>query len=291
MPKGKGPLKPRLLLCASAMAIAWTAPSAAAELKPKTVAAFEHYVAAVEQDLAERIDGRRPFLLVEGSPEAMQRMRAGEVLVEKLQQIKDFEVPSGIIHDWAGTIFIPRTPDQILAIQRDYDHHSDIYPEVKASRLIESGKDRLTGYLRIEKTQVITVVLDTVSEVHYRELAGGRRYVRSFSTRINQVKDAGTPEEKLLPVGDDSGYLWRLNAYWLLEPTAGGTQVECRAVTLTRGIPTLLAWIVKPFVTGVPRESLTQTLTATREAVLRAFPDRASPASSTAESVTSAPDR
>jgi len=290
MRKGKGPLEARLLLCGGIVLTALTSPAAAAELKPETAAAFDRYIAAVEQALSPRLEGKQPFLLVERSADESRRARAGEVAIERLEQIEDFEVPSGIIHDWAGTIFIPRTPDQVLAIQRDYDHHSEIYPEVKASKLLENDGDRLTGYLRIEKTQVITVVLDTVSEVRYRQLPGGRRYVRSYSTKINQVKDAGKPDETLLPVGHDGGYLWRLNAYWLLDPTDGGTLVECRAVTLTRGIPTLVAWIVKPFVTGVPRESLTQTLIATREAVLRAFPDPASP-SAAAEPVSSAPGR
>ena len=252
----------------------------AAELKPATEAAFDRYVAAVEQGLTDRIEGREPFLVVDGSPEEIGRARSGEVVVERLREIKGFDVPDGLIHDWVGTAFIARTADQILAIQRDYEHHSGIYPEVKASKLLENNGNDLIGYLRIEKHQVITVVLDTVSAVHYEKLPGGRRFVRSRSTRINQVEDAGTSKETLLPVGRDGGYLWRLNAYWLLEPVDGGTLVECRAVTLTRGIPFLVSWIVKPFVTRVPRESLTQTLTATRDAVLRAFPFPDPPAAS-----------
>lgn len=268
------------LLPVVSVLLAVSAPCArAAELEPKTVAAFDRYIEAVERSIDARLQGQEPFLLIDASPEDVQRARNGEIVISKLEQIEDFDVPKGLIHDWVGTAFIPRTPDQVLSIQRDYDHHSEIYPEITASKLLSSSEDQLTGYLRFKKTQIITVVLDTVNKVHYEELPGGRRYVRSHSTKINQVENAGTPEESLLPEGNDGGYLWRLYAYWLLEPVDGGTLVECRAVTLTRGVPMLVSWIVKPFVTGVPRESLTRTLNATRQAVLRAFPDPAPSAS------------
>jgi len=39
-------------------------------------------------------------------------------------------------------------------------------------------------------------------------------YSRSYSTRIAEVEDAGTPEERERQVGDDHGYLWRLYTYW-----------------------------------------------------------------------------
>jgi len=36
---------------------------------------------------------------------------------------------------------------------------------------------------------------------------------------------------------------------------------------LTRGIPYGLGWLIKPFVTKIPRESLLFTLTKTRDAI------------------------
>jgi hypothetical protein len=40
-------------------------------------------------------------------------------------------------------------------------------------------------------------------------------------------------------------------------------------VSLTRDIPTGLGWMIGPFVTSVPRESLTFTLTTARKAELQ----------------------
>jgi len=35
-------------------------------------------------------------------------------------------------------------------------------------------------------------------------------------------------------VGDDRGFLWRLNAYWRYEQVAGGVIAECESITLSR---------------------------------------------------------
>jgi len=41
--------------------------------------------------------------------------------------------------------------------------------------------------------------------------------------------------------------------------------VQCEAISLTRGIPFALRWLVGPFVTGIPRESLAFTPETTRK--------------------------
>jgi hypothetical protein len=44
--------------------------------------------------------------------------------------------------------------------------------------------------------------------------------------------------------------------------------VQSEVVSLSRDIPAGLGWMIGPFVTAVPKESLTFTLEATRKAVL-----------------------
>jgi hypothetical protein len=53
-----------------------------------------------------------------------------------------------------------------------------------------------------------------------------------------------------------------------MEERDGGVYVQNEAVTLTRDIPTGLGWLIEPFVTGIPQETLKLTLEATRKAVL-----------------------
>ena len=78
---------------------------------------------------------------------------------------------------------------------------------------------------------------------------------------------AALPSEREKPIGHDGGYLWRLNTYWRFLERDGGTYLQCESVSLTRGIPAGLGWLVGPFVTSLPRESLEFTLDTTRRAL------------------------
>jgi hypothetical protein len=43
--------------------------------------------------------------------------------------------------------------------------------------------------------------------------------------------------------------------------------VQLEAVSLTRDIPEGLGWLIRPFITSIPKESLMFTLSRTREAL------------------------
>jgi hypothetical protein len=45
--------------------------------------------------------------------------------------------------------------------------------------------------------------------------------------------------------------------------------VQCESVSLSRDIPFGLGWVVGPFVSSIPRESLTFTLQTTRDALTK----------------------
>jgi len=62
--------------------------------------------------------------------------------------------------------------------------------------------------------------------------------------------------------------MWRLETWWRMEERDGGVYVQNEAVSLTRDIPAVLAWMIEPFVTSIPKESVEFTLQATRRAVL-----------------------
>jgi hypothetical protein len=112
--------------------------------------------------------------------------------------------------------------------------------------------------------KVLTVVLNTEHEAHYVRPAPDRAYSRIVSTRIAEVENPGTPAEREKPIGKDGGYMWRLNTYWRFLERDGGTYIQCESISLTRGIPFGFGWVVGPFVTSIPRESLTFTLERTR---------------------------
>ena len=63
--------------------------------------------------------------------------------------------------------------------------------------------------------------------------------------------------------------MWRLNSYWRFKQEADAVIVECESISLSRDIPIALGWLVRPFVTSVPRESLESTLGSLRDALIQ----------------------
>jgi hypothetical protein len=121
--------------------------------------------------------------------------------------------------------------------------------------------------MRVRQRHVITVVMDTAYDVTFSTLDPLRGYSISRSTQISEIDSPGAPRERALTPAQDHGFLWRLNTYWTYEERDGGLYIQIESVSLTRSIPTGLAWAVGPFVESVPRESLDFTLRATSAAL------------------------
>ena len=238
-----------------------------ARLSAETVAAFNGFTAAIEQFIDSRIRERRPFL-AEGSAEQRREVVNGAIVIDALGEPPLPNLPGGLGHVWAGLMFVPgATVADVLTVLQDYDRHQEWYEEAVDSRTLGRRGDTIRGFLRLRKTQVLTAVLNTEHDAIATELADGRWAVRSHSTRIAEVRNPGEPDEEELPVGYDSGFLWRLNAYWLLDPEDHGVFVECVSVSLTRSVPWGLGFIINPIIRDLPRESLEATLESTRSAV------------------------
>ena len=233
----------------------------AAELKPQTAAAFDRYVQQAEQ----KLDGRKSFLWSGESAARARRVRQGEIVVEPAAGMAETPVFSGLVHDWVGAVFIRgATLEKTLAEGQDYNRHKEIYrPEVMDSRMLAHTGNDFRIYLRLLKKKVVTVVLDTEHEAHYEPVDGTRWRSRSRSTRIAEVKNAGQNNERVLPPGTGTGYLWRLNSYWRFEERDGGTWVECEAISLTRDVPTGLGWLIEPIIRSIGKDSLASTLRET----------------------------
>ena len=239
------------------------------QLKPQTLEAFENYIRDAELAMEATLHSGGKFLWSDASPQRAAQVRSGRILAEFWAGKGPRKVPHGLIHDWIGAGFISGSTvaDILLRIQ-DYDNHKNIYqPEVIASRLIRRQQDDFKIYLRLLKKKIITVVLDTDHDVHYRALDRSRWLCRSYTTRIAEVQNAGTPEERVLPPDTGYGFLWRLYSYWRFEDRDAGATIECRAISLTRDVPFGLGWAIEPIIQKLPEESLINTLECTRKAV------------------------
>ena len=246
-------------------------PAFSAELQARTVAAFDRYVQVTEQ----RMKTDQQFLWLDALSPAQQRtqndvLRGGGLVIERLTTRnagKTIDIPDGMVHHWLGVVFIPGTTvDKVLTLLQDYNRHAQIYaPAVAGSRLLSRDGDNFRVYLRFMMKKVITVVVNTENDARFTREGAARASSRIYSTRIAEVEEAGTPSEREKPVGNDGGYLWRLYTYWRLLERDGGTYVQCESISLTRDIPVGFGWLIRPFVTSIPRESLEFTLTTTRK--------------------------
>jgi hypothetical protein len=263
-------LLPAVLLVSSAVL--------AAELKPATVAAFDRYVRANDAVNQSTLQDATRFLWSDGlgahaAREQSDRLRRGELVIERLQRKqanRDIDIPDGLVHHWLGIVFVPgATLRQAVALLQDYDRHATVYaPNVaRATTLARSGADEFRVDLRFVMKKVITVVVQSQHDARFTWHDPQRASSRIVSTRIAEVDNPDTPREKEKPVGNDGGYLWRLNSYWRFLERDGGTYVQCETITLSRDIPFGLSWIVGPFVNSLPRETLAFTLEATRKAL------------------------
>lgn len=226
--------------------------AATAELKSATEQAWQDYIRDTESRRAREIAARSAK-----DPGA----KPGAVTVTPLGENGtdgSVEIAGGaLIHHWRGRIVIPGVTLEDVLRQV---HRAPRQSDVLASKILEDRGDTLRVYLKLTRRELITVTYNTEHLVELSHHGPGRASSRSVATKIAELADTGTPQEREKPAGSDLGLLWRLNAYWWYEEVPGGVLVECESLSLSRGIPLLL----KPFASGtvdrIARESMARTL-------------------------------
>ena len=241
------------------------------ELPQEAVEAFDAMVRNHELALGERTDdSSTPFMWTGESPDRLMTVRTGEILTETTETPR---VPGGMLHVWIGGMFIPdSTGPEVLAVLEDFEQHANWYPEVLESKLIDQKGGTLKGSHQIIRQKVLTAVLNLEYNVTFHQASPTQWSVRSIATRIAEVSNPDETPEIEYPVGNDSGFLWRLNTYWRVEEAEGGVLAECLSLSLSRDIPQGLGWMISPIIRSLPEESLTSLMQATRLAV-KGLPD------------------
>jgi hypothetical protein len=265
------------MLFVSEMSAALAAEPVASRLKSETQEAFDRYVKQTEARNEAELKRGTALLWVDGLTEAERAeayaaLKRGEVKMQKQETRengKAIPCPGGMIHHWTGVVFVPGAKlEDVLGVLEDYDRHSVYYaPDVERSKLESREGDHFRVYLRFRRHKVVTAVLNTEHEVDYFHDGPGRAHSRSSAVRIAEVENPGASDEREKPPGNDGGYLWRMETWWRMEEGDGGVYVQSEVVSLTRDIPTGLGWLIGPFVTSIPKETLNFTLEATRKAV------------------------
>jgi hypothetical protein len=265
-------------------------PANAAELRPETLKAWNAYVAAEEKRMEKELSSPKGtgmgagFLALDfqDKREAAQERRSvlgGEIVVQRMPSGKkdqgdnDISIPSGTIHHWRGSVFIPDVPF-------DFTLHRIQHPELETSKQEDVLESRILErrspaeyrlFLKLQRTQIITVVYNTEHQVRFRKLADGRASSSSVAVKIAEVERLSDGREQEKPAGQDRGFLWKMNSYWRYQQVQGGVLIECESITLSRAIPSLLEGITRPVVNNIARESMQRTLRELRQRLLTAY--------------------
>ncbi len=241
-------------------------------------AAFAWYVRATDSRNNSELQRGTNLLWVDSLPEAARKkayadLSRGEIQVEQRTTRKsgrEIACPHCMIHHWEGLVFIPGARlDDVLLVLEDYNHHAEYYaPDVVRSQIEAHDGDHFRVFLRFQRQKVITVALNTEHEINYYRDSNVRAHSHSSATHVAEVENPGRPKEREKPRDEDNGFLWGMETWWRMEEKDNGVYVQSEVVSLSRDIPAGLGWMIGPFVTAVPKESLTFTLEATRKAVL-----------------------
>jgi hypothetical protein len=177
------------------------------------------------------------------------------------------EVDGATVQHWRGAVLIPgaRLQEVLGRLATSLPDQ----PDVTAARILWQSGDRMRVYLRLVRRAIVTVTFDTEHEVEFRRLSPRLSVSRSVMTRVREVANAGTSNERLLDPADDRGFLWRLNAYWWYEETPSGVIAVMETLTLSRGIPVPLRPVAAPVVKRVAAESVVSALQGIRSRFTR----------------------
>jgi hypothetical protein len=246
--------------------------SKAAEPKRETLRAWDDYIGSVSTSVAERNSGNRPFLWVDESSETRLRVQNGKLVITNHDPHK---VPQGLIHHWVGVMFVPNASlDQVMRVLNNYDRYSDIYKSLirKTSVVEQAGDTVKLNVLAVQKAFSVTAAVNSDEEIQITRPAPNRVCITANSVQIQEIANYGQPGEHVFPEERRPGYVWRALTVQRLEQRDGGVYIELETISLSRGIPVEVRWLIKPLTDDLPRKMMAEILDETRTAVQRTDP-------------------
>lgn len=227
------------------------APADAADLQAGTVQAFDKHATETARDFLPRAQKlAKSTRRCDGVIGA--RAGSGDGILS---------VPDGLIHHWLGLAFVRGARlREVDAVARDYPAYSKVYKSVVSSKVLSQQGDTYRVLFRLKEGEAgINAVLDVRSAVDYRMQGGGITAI-SRSEEIREVENAGQPDERLLPAGRDSGYLWRAHTLTHFAGDEDGVFIVMETLGLSRRFPFGLGWIIEPIARRLGRKSVEGSL-------------------------------
>jgi hypothetical protein len=241
----------------------------AASLKPEAAKAWEDYVESASRGIQKSANAPSGFLKIDATPTVAAKVHRGQIVVSPAAAHIPKKVPSGLIHDWIGTVFLANTRiKDVVAIVRDYPKYTEVYaPHVLESRVISAGETvDLFSIVLMNKSVLSKTALDCDYETIFVRVDDRRMYSITQAKRIQEIADYGTAKQHTFPEGEGTGLIWRLYSVSRFEERENGVYIETEAMALSRDIPSALRLVAEPIVRRVSREALETALRQTANA-------------------------
>ena len=248
-----------LIVFTTAFATGASANTGADGVPSETAAAWNQYVANVEARRTGETFDAHDFRAADRA-----RLERGEVVVDNVAG-RAVAIAGGTISHWRGAVFVAGVTLEELLDGAQLRGSRVRHPEdVIAARVLSRQGDSLQLFLKLRRQTIITVAYNTEHRVRFERLGPTRASSRSVSTRIAELSDVGTPQERETPAGDDRGFMRRLHSYWRYQAVPGGVIVELESLTLSRDLPWALRAVAGPIIDRIARDSVTRALAALR---------------------------
>jgi hypothetical protein len=205
--------------------------------------------------------------------ELQRRLKAGHTYIDRVTGVvppnEKFSVPDAEIHHWWGTILVPKVKlPELMKFLQDYDHHGGKFADVIQSRLISKNGNHFVFFFKLSRSKAfVTANYNSIQEATYYPVDSRRVWSKSVATRIAELENPGTPQEKERPAGDDRGFLWRLVSWWRFQENDDGVVIEIESASLSRDIPFVVKLIpgLSGYIRSTPRDSMESVLTGIRQ--------------------------
>lgn len=225
----------------------------AAELQPRTTRAYDAYLELARQAFLSRVQSGRI---------AVPQGAGGILSAGPAKEDGIIDVPGGLVHHWVARALVPGvTLGEAVDVSSAFAAYRTIYKAVITSELLAREGDTYRVLMRVKEGEAgISAVLQILSAVQYLYPTNRSAYALSHAHEIREVKNAGARDERLLPAGRDSGYLWRANTFTRFIEQDDGVYVETETLGLSRQFPPLLGWIIEPIARRLGRRSAETSL-------------------------------
>ena len=248
------------------MAVAIGMPSTAFASGPSAQAlqSWDRYVASLEKARTADLTRGVPSWATDNDPSGQRILEAlgrGELDISR-RDLRNVAVDDATLEHWQGSVLLKG-----VSIEKIVDRlrHPERFPQprdvlsLKVSNWSEAGHDL---FLRLTRSMLITATYDTSYRVQHEVHGPTRIDSTAIATRIEEIADPGTPNEKRVAADQSRGFLWRMQSRWRFSVVPQGVVVTCESITLSRPVPLGLGLVSRPIVTRVARESMTTAISA-----------------------------